>query len=88
MINLTKSIARSFGNDGITAVAIALGWVQSEPDENSISSNEEQSALAEILIGEIVKPEELAELVSFVLIPSQLSLNGSTIDINGDSYIR
>ncbi|MEN8283932.1 hypothetical protein ABFP35_04690 [Acinetobacter baumannii] len=44
--------------------------------------------MAEILIGEIVKPEELAELVSFVLIPSQLSLNGSTIDINGDSYIR
>ncbi|WP_025469702.1 SDR family oxidoreductase [Acinetobacter baumannii] len=71
MINLTKSIARSFGNDGITAVAIAPGWVQSEPDENSISSNEEQSALAEILIGEIVKPEELAELVSFVLILSQ-----------------
>ncbi|MFL1538551.1 SDR family NAD(P)-dependent oxidoreductase [Acinetobacter baumannii] len=88
LINLTKSIARSFGNDGITAVAIAPGWVQSELDENSISNNAKQSALAEIPIAEMVKPEELAELVSFVLIPSQLSLNGSTIDINGGSYIR
>lgn len=88
LINLTKSIARSFAKDGVTAVAIAPGWIESELSENAISNIAQQAAMSEIPVGELVKSEELAELVSFLLRPSQLSLNGSTIDINGGSYIR
>ena len=33
-------------------------------------------------------PVSWLELVAFVLRPSQRSLNGSTLDVNGGSYIR
>ena len=88
LINLTKSIARSFGTEGVIAISIAPGWVDSEISENSISVEAKRQALDEIPIREMVTPEELADLVAFVLKPSQISLNGSTLDINGGSYIR
>ncbi|KLK91490.1 epimerase [Microvirga vignae] len=88
LINLTKSIARSFGPDGIVAVAIAPGWVQTEMAEDFISKFGKQAAVADIPIGEMALPTEIAELVSFVLRPSQRSLNGATLDVNGGSYIR
>ncbi len=41
--------------------------------------------------GQVVRlanPSEIAELVAFTLRPSQASLNGATLDVNGGSYIR
>lgn len=88
LINLTKSIATSFGADGITAVAIAPGWVGTEMAESFMAIHGQQAVTRDIPIGRAVALEELAELVAFVLRPSQRSLNGATLDINGGSYIR
>ncbi len=88
LVNLTKSIARSFGQDGVTAVAIAPGWVQTDMAEDFISIHGKSAAVVDIPIGEMAAPSEVAELVSFVLRPSQASLNGATLDVNGGSYIR
>ncbi len=88
LVNLTKSIARSFGADGVVAVAIAPGWVRTDMAENFIATHGKQAAVADIPIGEIAEPSEVAELVAFVLRKSQASLNGATLDVNGGSYIR
>ena len=88
LVNLTKSIARSFGADGVTAVAIAPGWVRTEMAEDFIAAHGEHAAVADIPIGEMAAPAEVAELVAFVMRPSQASLNGATLDVNGGSYIR
>lgn len=88
LINLTKSIAQSFGADGVVAVAIAPGWVQTEMAEQYIAQFGKQAAVADIPIGEMAQPSEIAELVAFALRPSQRSLNGATLDVNGGSYIR
>ncbi len=88
LVNLTKSIARSFGADGVTAVAIAPGWVRTDMAEDFIAAHGEQAAVADIPIGRMAAPAEVAELVAFVLRPSQASLNGATLDVNGGSYIR
>lgn len=88
LINLTKSIAKSFGPAGVTAVAIAPGWVKTEMAEEFIAVHGKSAAVAEIPIGELATPAEVAELVAFVLRPTQASLNGSTLDVNGGSYIR
>ncbi len=88
LVNLTKSIARSFGAEGVTAVAIAPGWVRTEMAEDFISQHGEEAATADIPIGAMASTEEVAELVAFVLRPSQRSLNGATLDVNGGSYIR
>lgn len=88
LINLTRSIARSFGQDGIVAVAIAPGWVRTDMAERFIATQGQQAAVADIPIGELAEPGDVAELVAFVLRNSQASLNGSTLDVNGGSYIR
>jgi NAD(P)-dependent dehydrogenase (short-subunit alcohol dehydrogenase family) len=88
LVNLTKSIARSFGADGVTAIAIAPGWVRTEMAQEFIAAHGKAAAVADIPIGEMAAPTEVAELVAFVLRPSQASLNGATLDVNGGSYIR
>jgi 3-oxoacyl-[acyl-carrier protein] reductase len=88
LINLTKSIARSFGADGVVAIAIAPGWVQTEMAEDFVAKFGKQAAVSDIPIGEMAQPSEVAELVAFALRPSQRSLNGATLDMNGGSYIR
>ncbi|WP_324709444.1 SDR family NAD(P)-dependent oxidoreductase [Pseudomonas citronellolis] len=88
LINLTKSIARSFGQDGVAAVAIAPGWVRTDMAEDFIARHGKAAAVAEIPIGEMAEPDEVAELVAFALRPSLPSLSGATLDLNGGSYIR
>lgn len=86
--NLTKSIARNYGDRGIVAVAIAPGWVYTDMAKDYIARFGKETAVADIPIGEMAMPEEIAEVISFILHPSQRSLNGATLDMNGGSYIR
>jgi NAD(P)-dependent dehydrogenase (short-subunit alcohol dehydrogenase family) len=88
LVNLTKSIARSFGRDGVVALAVAPGWVRTDMAEDFVAKNGKEAAVADIPIGEMAEPSEVAELVAFALRPSQRSLNGATLDANGGSYIR
>ena len=88
LINLTKSVAQSHGAEGIMAVALAPGWVRTEMAEAFIAQHGEAAALAGIPIGRMAAPEEIGELVAFCFRPSQVSLNGAVLDVNGGSYLR
>ncbi len=43
---------------------------------------------SQLVMGELVQPEELGELIVFLSSGSCRHLTGSTIDVNGASYIR
>ncbi len=88
LINLTKSVAISHGHEGITAVALAPGWVRTEMAEAYIAEHGEAAALAGIPIGAMAAPREIGEIVAFAFRPSQSSLNGAVLDVNGGSYLR
>lgn len=88
LINLTKSIAQSHGHEGVTAVALAPGWVRTEMAEAYIAEHGEAAALAGIPIARMADPEEIAEITAFAFRPSQASLNGAVLDVNGGSYMR
>lgn len=88
LINLTKSVAQSHGHEGITAVALAPGWVRTEMAEAYIAQHGEAAILAGIPIGRMAAPQEIGELVAFTFRPSQASLNGAVLDVNGGSYLR
>lgn len=88
LMNLGKTIARSFGGTGVTAVNIAPGWVHTAMADAFIALHGMEAAVSDIPIREMASPEEIAELVAFVLRPSQVSLNGATLDANGGSHIR
>ena len=88
LINLTKSVALSHGHEGITAVALAPGWVRTDMAEAFIAQYGEAAALGGIPIGRMAAPDEIGELVAFCFRPSQVSLNGAVLDVNGGSYLR
>ena len=88
LINLTKSVAQSHGHEGITSVALAPGWVRTEMAEAFVAQHGEAAALAGIPIGRMAAPKEIGELVAFCFRPSQVSLNGAVLDVNGGSYLR
>lgn len=88
LINLTKSVAQSYGHEGITAVAIAPGWVCTDMAEAFIAQHGEAAALVGIPIGRMAAPQEIGELTAFLFRQSQASLNGAVLDVNGGSYLR
>lgn len=88
MINLTKSIARSFGRNGATAVCIAPGLVRTDMAEDYLAAQSMGTAVGDIPVGDMAEPNEIADIVAFVLRYGQDSLNGATLDVNGGSYIR
>ncbi|ATQ56425.1 SDR family NAD(P)-dependent oxidoreductase [Paracoccus yeei] len=88
LINLTRSIAQSHGHEGVTSVALAPGWVRTEMAEAYIAQHGEAAALAGIPIARMAAPEEIAEITAFAFRPSQASLNGAVLDVNGGSYLR
>lgn len=88
LINLTKSIAQSHGHEGVTAVALAPGWVRTEMAEAYIAEHGEAAALAGIPIARMAEPQEIGEITAFAFRPSQASLNGAVLDVNGGSYMR
>lgn len=88
LINVTKSIARGFGREGVVAVAVAPGWVNTEMAAGFVAEHGLQAAVGDIPLGAMAEPAEVAELVAFAMRDSQRSLNGATLDVNGGSYIR
>ena len=88
LINLTQSIAGGFGQDNVTATALAPGWVRTEMSEAFVAEHGEAAALGGIPIGQMAEPSEIAELVAFVLRASQASLSGAVLDVNGASQMR
>lgn len=88
LINLAKSVAQSHGHENVTALALAPGWVRTEMAESYIAQHGEAAALAGIPIGRMASPQEIGELTAFAFRPSQASLNGAVLDVNGGSYLR
>lgn len=88
LANMMKSIARSFGHEGVTAVTIAPGWVRTAMADDYVAQHGATAVTGEIPTGAMAETMEVAELACLALRPSLRSLNGATLDVNGGSYVR
>lgn len=87
LTNLTKSIARSCAKDGIVAIAIAPGFIETDMAAPDLETRGAEIA-AEVPLGYVGKPEEVASIVAFFASDAANYANGATIDVNGGSYVR
>lgn len=87
LINLTKSIARSCAKDGITALAIAPGYVETEMAQADLLARRAELE-AEVPLRYIASAEEVGDIIAFACSPIATYANGATIDVNGGSYVR
>jgi len=87
LINLTKSIARSCARDGITAFAVAPGFIATEMSAEALETDGAAIA-AEIPSGRIGTPADVGGVIAFLASPLATYATGTTIDVNGASYVR
>jgi NAD(P)-dependent dehydrogenase (short-subunit alcohol dehydrogenase family) len=86
---LTQTIAKNYAKEGILAYIISPGIVKTRmSDLAAVVRGGEESMKSQLVMGELVKPNDLGELVVFLVSGACRHLTGSTIDVNGASYIR
>jgi NAD(P)-dependent dehydrogenase (short-subunit alcohol dehydrogenase family) len=84
LLALTKGIARGCAKDGVLAYAIAPAWVATDIAEGLDAA----SVAANLPLGEITPPQDVAELVVFLASGRSRHATGGTFDVTGADYVR
>jgi 3-oxoacyl-[acyl-carrier protein] reductase len=88
MVAMTKTIARGYASEGIYAFAICPGFTMTGMAEEYLSSRGGEKLLADIPLGKVADPEEVAEVTAFCAFSAPPSMTGAVLDVNGASYVR
>lgn len=90
VVAFTRSIARGYAKDGILAFIVAPGWVKTDMASVIYEPGHAgyESALTEIPMGDAAPPEQVANMIVFLLSGKVDHATGATFDINGASYVR
>lgn len=88
VIALTRSIAKGYAKHGILAYTVAPGWVATERVLPKLTKPGNEFLLGEIPMGEAAPPEEVANIIAFLLSGQARHATGATFDINGASYFH
>jgi 3-oxoacyl-[acyl-carrier protein] reductase len=88
MVAMTKSIARGFAGEGILAFAVCPGFTMTGMAEDYLSSRGGDKLLADIPLGKVADPEEVANAVAYLALEAPPSMTSAVLDINGASYVR
>jgi NAD(P)-dependent dehydrogenase (short-subunit alcohol dehydrogenase family) len=87
-VAMTKSIARGFAGEGILAFAVCPGFTMTGMAEDYLASRGGDKLLADIPLGRVATPEEVAGTVAWLALEAPPSMTGAVLDINGASYVR
>lgn len=88
MVAMTKTIARAYAAQGIYAFAICPGFTMTGMAEDYLESRGGERLLADIPLGKVADPEEVAAIAKFCALDAPPSMTGAILDINGASYVR
>jgi 3-oxoacyl-[acyl-carrier protein] reductase len=88
MVAMTKSIARGYAAEEILAFAVCPGFTMTGMAEDYLSSRGGEKLLADIPLGRVADPAEVANTVTYLALDAPASMTGAVLDINGASYVR
>jgi NAD(P)-dependent dehydrogenase (short-subunit alcohol dehydrogenase family) len=88
MIAMTKSIARGYARENVLAFAVCPGFTMTGMAEDYLSSRGGDKLLADIPLGRVATPEEVASVAAYLALEAPPSMTGAVLDVNGASYVR
>lgn len=86
LIGLTKTVARELAPRGITVNAVAPGFIETAMTAG-LSEKVREAMLAQIPLGRMGQPEDVAEVVAFLASEEASYITGQVIHINGGMYM-
>ncbi len=88
MVAMTKTIARGYAHEGILAFAICPGFTMTGMAEDYLASRGGDALLADIPLGKVADPAEVASVARYCALEAPASMTGAVIDVNGASHVR
>lgn len=88
MIGMHKTIARAYAKDGILSFAVTPGFTDTSMADDYLASRGGPGLLADIPLGRVATPEEIAAIITFCALDAPPSMTGAVIDANGASFVR
>jgi 3-oxoacyl-[acyl-carrier protein] reductase len=88
MLSMTKTIARAYAAQEILAFAICPGFTMTGMAEDYLASRGGDKLLADIPLGRVAMPKEVAEMAAFCALNAPPAMTGAVLDVNGASYVR
>ncbi len=88
MIAMHKTIARGYARENILSFAVTPGFTDTAMAGDYLESRGGAGLLADIPLGRVAEPQEIADIVAFCALDAPSSMTGAVIDANGASFVR
>jgi len=82
----SRSLAKEIGSRGITVNTVAPGFIDTDMTK-VLDEGQKELMLAQIALGRLGKPEEIAGVVSFLAGAAGGYITGETLQVNGGMYM-
>jgi 3-oxoacyl-[acyl-carrier protein] reductase len=88
VVAMTKTIARQYGRQGVTAFAVAPGFVDTPFNAPAVAEHGMEMFIRDTALGEVAVPQDIANVIAFLASGAARHATGATIDVNSASYVR
>ena len=84
---MTRALAREIGSRNITVNCVAPGFIDTDMTR-ALPEAQRAALLAQIPLGRLGEPEDVASAVVFLASPSACYITGTTVHVNGGMYMN
>ena len=86
IVGLSKSLARELGSRNITVNCVAPGFIDTDMTR-ALPEAQRAALLAQIPLGRLGQPEEIAAAVAYLASPAAGYITGAELHVNGGMYL-
>lgn len=87
LIGMTRTLARELAPRGVTVNAVSPGFIATDMTQSLLAGEAGQKLLAQIPLGRIGSPEDVAAAVAFLASPQAGYITGQVLRVNGGMLI-